>query len=214
MDQTISLRGLTVDGQDLTKNMIIRTSYDTSATFGVTFENINLAYQPVTPLSGGTHTVFISARDHNKNISQAAWSFIVASASYGPCADNAAIAQGLQTLANKSAFSAAKPGANPSWTLTYQPSIQEWTFTIASNEDIDGAVGNFNGFINSRVAHGVGRQGTDCFLQSVFGIPTLTGTSTTSGLSYTISNNMMQSTAVAFSRPSHVVDVNGRKQPA
>jgi hypothetical protein len=67
----------TLDGVDLTERMAIRTSYDTSARFDVVFERMRLGCRPATALKPGVHTVSLKVPDHDGNVSEKTWTFIV-----------------------------------------------------------------------------------------------------------------------------------------
>jgi hypothetical protein len=67
----------TLDGVDLTERMAIRTTYDTSARFDVVFERMRLGYRPATALKPGAHAVSLKVPDHDGNVSEKTWTFIV-----------------------------------------------------------------------------------------------------------------------------------------
>lgn len=67
----------TLDGRDLTKEMKIKSTINTSGQLGVTFEKLRLSYRPATPLSQGWHTVYIKAIDNAKHPADKTWRFYV-----------------------------------------------------------------------------------------------------------------------------------------
>jgi len=67
----------TIDGQDLTEKMKIKSTLDTSAKPGVPFETLNIYYTPEQPLASGTHTVYVKAVDTGGKVRQRTWTFKV-----------------------------------------------------------------------------------------------------------------------------------------
>ena len=67
----------TLDGQDLTEKMKIKSTIDTSAKPGVPFETLNIYYIPTQPLTPGTHTVYVKAVDTAGKVRQRTWTFQV-----------------------------------------------------------------------------------------------------------------------------------------
>jgi hypothetical protein len=67
----------TLDSQDLTDVMKVKSTINTSGQLGPTFEKLQLTYRPATPLSIGLHTVYVKATDYGKNASEKTWRFYV-----------------------------------------------------------------------------------------------------------------------------------------
>jgi len=67
----------TLDGQDLTEKMKIKSAIDTSAKPRVPFETLNIYYTPEQPLAPGTHTVYVKAVDTGGKVRQRTWTFQV-----------------------------------------------------------------------------------------------------------------------------------------
>jgi hypothetical protein len=147
----------------------------------VVIQDSNLFLVNVSDRQAGVNVPFIESIAQTVVVGQAASS----------CPATATIAQGLLTLANGADYAASHPGSKPSWTLSYSSATQQWTLSIAGGADISGAVGNLNGFINSKVAHGVGKAGTDCFLATLFGLSSQGGTAPPTGLTLIVSNSIM-----------------------
>ena len=67
----------TLDGQDLTEKMKIKSTLDTSAKPGAPFETLNISYTPEQPLAPVTHTVYVKAVDNWGKVRQRTWTFII-----------------------------------------------------------------------------------------------------------------------------------------
>jgi hypothetical protein len=67
----------TLDGQDLTDVMKVKSTINTSGQLGPTFEKLQLTYRPATPLSIGLHTVYVKAIDYGGHASEKTWRFYV-----------------------------------------------------------------------------------------------------------------------------------------
>jgi len=65
----------TLDGQDLTDKMKIKSVIDTSAKPGVPFETLDISYTPEQPLAPGPHTVYVKAVDTDDKVRRRTWTF-------------------------------------------------------------------------------------------------------------------------------------------
>jgi len=73
----LPLLQFTLDGQDLTEKMKIKSTLDTSAKPGVPFETLNIHYTPTQLLAPGAHTVYVKAVDTDGKVCRRTWTFQV-----------------------------------------------------------------------------------------------------------------------------------------